>query len=174
MLTRPQSKGDMNNRQAVGLKRLWQTIQDWEMWPLYLVGLTNYIPPSPVSTYLSFILRQIGFSVFEANLLAIPGQFLFAVNLLIITWVSKKFNERSIVSSIANFWMLPWFIALVAVPDARPWIRYALLTGIQSYPYCHAILVGWNAKNSNAVRTRAISAALYSELLPGQGLPLVT
>lgn len=162
MLTVSQSKGDMNNRQAVKPRQLWKTIKDWEMWPLYLIGLTNYIPPSPVSTYLSFILRQIGFSVFDANLLAIPGQFLFAVNLLIITWVSKKFNERSIVSSLSNVWMLPWFIALVAVPDARPWVRYALLTGIQSYPYCHAILVGWNAKNSNAVRTRAVSAAFYN------------
>jgi len=156
------SKGDMNNRQAVGPSRLWKAIQDWEMWPLYLIGLTAYIPPSPVSTYLSLILRQIGFNVFEANLLAIPGQFLFAVQLLIVTWVSSKINERSIVSSISNLWFLPWFAALVAIPNASPWVRYALLTGVQSYPYCHAILVSWNATNSNAVRTRAVSAALYN------------
>ena len=48
----------MNNRQAVGPGRLWKTIKDWEMWPLYLIGLTNYIPPSPVNTYLSFNLAQ--------------------------------------------------------------------------------------------------------------------
>jgi len=157
------SKGDMNNRQAVGPGRLWKAIQDWEMWPLYLIGLTAYIPPSPVNTYLSLILRQIGFNVFESNLLAIPGQFLFAVNLLILTWVSKKVNERSIISSISNIWMFPWFVALVALGGkASPWVRYALLTGVLSYPYCHAILVGWNARNSNAVRTRAVSAALYN------------
>ncbi|KAH8894645.1 MFS general substrate transporter [Thozetella sp. PMI_491] len=157
------SKGDMNNRQAVGPSRLWKAAKDWEQWPLYLIGLVAYIPPSPPSTYLSYILRQIGFSVFEANLLAIPSQFLFAINLLIITWVSGHFGERSIVSSSSNIWIFPWLVALVSLPaTTSPWIRYALLTGLLSYPYCHAILVGWNAKNSNTVRTRAVSAALYN------------
>ncbi|KAF6809908.1 allantoate permease [Colletotrichum sojae] len=157
------SKGDMHNRQAVGPSLLFKAVKDWEQWPLYLIGLTTYIPPSPPSTYLSYILRRLGFSVFHANLLAIPSQFLFAVNLLIISWVSGKFKERAIVSSIANIWIFPWLVALVVLPaDTSAWVRYALLTGLLSYPYCHAILVGWNAKNSNAVRTRAVSAALYN------------
>ncbi|KAL0934148.1 allantoate permease [Colletotrichum truncatum] len=157
------SKGDMHNREAVGPSLLFKAVKDWEQWPLYLIGLTTYIPPSPPSNYLSYILRKLGFSVFQANLLAIPSQFLFAVNLLIISWVSGKFKERAIVSSISNIWIFPWLVALVALPaTASTWIRYALLTGLLSYPYCHAILVGWNAKNSNAVRTRAVSAALYN------------
>ncbi|CEI65486.1 putative transporter [Fusarium venenatum] len=157
------SKGDMNNREAVNLSKLWKAVKDWEQYPLYIIGLMVYIPPSPFNTYLSFILRQIGFSVFQANLLAIPSQFLFAVNLLIITWLSGRVKERSILSSISNIWIFPWVLALVVLPaDISPWVRYALITGLLSYPYCHAILVGWNAKNSNSVRTRAISAALYN------------
>jgi hypothetical protein len=153
----------MNNRQAVSLSLLLRAIKDWELWPLYLTGLTTYIPPSTVLTYPSLILRNLSFSVFSANLLVIPGQFLFAVQLLIITWVSKKFNERSIVSSFSNIWMFPWFVALVALEGrASPWVRYAILTGIQPYPYCYAILVAWNARHSNAVRTRAVSVALYN------------
>ncbi|KAF2851519.1 MFS general substrate transporter [Plenodomus tracheiphilus IPT5] len=157
------SKGDMNNRQAVGPSLLWKAACDWEQWPLYLLGLLVYIPPAPPSTYLSYILRRLGFSVFHANLLAIPSQFLYAVQLLIITWLSDKFKERSIISSLSNLWIFPWLVALVTLPaDANPWIRYALLSGLLSYPYCHAILVGWNAKNSNSVRTRAVSAAFYN------------
>ncbi|RSL44521.1 hypothetical protein CEP53_011201 [Fusarium sp. AF-6] len=157
------TKGDMNNRQAVNLPRLWKAVKDWEQWPLYIIGLMVYIPPSPFNTYLSYILRQIGFSVFKANLLAIPSQFLYAVNLLIITWVSERVKERGMLSSLSNIWIFPWVLALVVLPaDMSPWVRYALITGLLSYPYCHAILVGWNAKNSNSVRTRAISAALYN------------
>ncbi|KAK5994831.1 putative transporter [Cladobotryum mycophilum] len=157
------SKGDMNNRQGVGPTLLLKVVKDWEQWPLYLIGLTAYIPPGPPSTYLSYILRKIGFSVFKANLLTIPSQFLFAVNLLLISWLSERVKERAIISSISNIWILPWLVALVTLKaDSSPWIRYALLTGLLSYPYCHAILVSWNAKNSNAVRTRAVSAALYN------------
>ncbi|KAF2165022.1 hypothetical protein M409DRAFT_24922 [Zasmidium cellare ATCC 36951] len=156
-------KGDMNNRQAVNLPRLWSAIKDFDLWPLYLVGLTNYIPPSPPSNYLSYILRQMGFSTLNANLLTIPSQFLFGVNLLIVSWVSEKIGERAIISSLANIWILPWLAALVALgASASDWVRYALLTGLLSYPYCHAILVAWNSKNSNSVRTRAVSAALYN------------
>ena len=157
------SKGDMNNRQAIGLALLWKAACDWEQWPLYLIGLTAYIPPNPPQNYLSYILRQLGFSVFEANLLAIPSQFLYAVQLLVVTWLSEKFKERSMISSLSNIWIFPWLLALVVLPaSANPWIRYALLTGLLSYPYCHAILVSWNAKNSNSVRTRAVSAAFYN------------
>lgn len=147
----------------MNLSKLWRAVKDWEQWPLYLIGLMVYIPPSPLNTYLSYILKQIGFSTFHANLLAIPSQFLYAVNLLIITWLSERFKERAILSSMSNIWIFPWLVALVALPASiSPWVRYALITGLLSYPYCHAILVGWNAKNSNSVRTRAVSAALYN------------
>jgi hypothetical protein len=64
--------------------------------------------------------------------------------------------------------MLPCFVALVTLPDdASAWIRYSITTLLLSYPYCHAILVGWNSKNSNAVRTRAVSAALYNMFVQG-------
>ncbi|KKF93560.1 putative transporter [Ceratocystis platani] len=89
--------------------------------------------------------------------------FLFAIQLLVISWVSEKVKERSIISSLSNIWILPWLIALVVVPaSTSAWVRYVLLSGLLSYPYCHAILVSWNARNSNSVRTRAVSAALYN------------
>jgi hypothetical protein len=74
------SKGDMNNRTGVSPRLLWKTITDWEQWPLYLIGLMAYIPPSPPTTYLSYILRQLGFSTFQANMLLIPSQFFFAAD----------------------------------------------------------------------------------------------
>lgn len=157
------SKGDMHNRQAVGPARLWKCLKDFDLWPVYLLGLTTYIPPNPPQNYLAFILRNMGFSTLNANLLTIPSQFLYGVQLLLISRISEWVNERSIVSSMSNVWIFPFLVALVALGEnAGDWVRYGLLSGLLSYPYCHAVLVAWNSRNSNSVRTRAVSAALYN------------
>jgi sugar phosphate permease len=162
------SKGDMNNRQAVTPRLLWKCLKDYDLWPLYLIGLMAYTPPTPIQQYLTFIIREMGFSPMHANLLAIPAFFMFGVNLLLISRLSEWVSERSFVSLLSNAWMLPFFAALVAVPDtASYWVRYALLSCVLAYPYCHAVVIAWSSRNSNSVRARAVSAALYNMFVQG-------
>lgn len=84
--------------------------------------------------------------------------------LLGITWVSERLNQRALVAMFQDIWTLPCLIAL------RFWVgankdaggTFALATTLLSYPYCHAILVGWCSTNSGSVRTRSVSAACYN------------
>ncbi|KAH8660742.1 major facilitator superfamily domain-containing protein [Tricladium varicosporioides] len=157
------TKGDMNNRQHVSLHGLWLALKDYDLWPVYILGVLAYMPYQPTASYLSLTLTTLGYTVFEANMLAIPGFVLFFVNILFIVWLSEKLNERLLISTWSNIWMLPFFIGLVAIPkSAGPWIRYTLLTGVNGIPYTHAILVGMISRNSNSVGTRAVCAALYN------------
>ncbi|KAL2784326.1 major facilitator superfamily domain-containing protein [Aspergillus keveii] len=157
------TKGDMNNRQPVGLKDLWRAISNVDVWPIYILGITAWIPFQPVANYLSLILRGMNYTVLESNLLAIPGYALFAINVLVAGWLSEKFKERSLVASLSNVWMLPFFIALVCIPDSSsPWVRYAMLTGINGIPYTHSILVGMTSANAKNVGMRAVSTAIYN------------
>lgn len=68
------SKGDMHNRQAVDFKRLWKSICDYDLWPIYIIGLTFGIPVGPPDQYLTLTLRNLGFDTFNSNLLSIPAQ----------------------------------------------------------------------------------------------------
>jgi MFS family permease len=55
------SKGDMHNRMGITPKRLWYAICDYDLWPIYAIGLVVYIPQNPPSQYLTLSLRSLGF-----------------------------------------------------------------------------------------------------------------
>jgi hypothetical protein len=74
------TKGDMNNRTAVTWRGLWAALTNKDLWPIFLVGIFAWIPFQPTSNYLSLILRNMGYSVFQANMLVIPSFTLFAFN----------------------------------------------------------------------------------------------
>lgn len=67
------SKGDMHNRQAITARRLWEALKDYDLWPLYALGLVIYIPVTPPGSYLTLTLRSLGFNPFDTNLLTIPS-----------------------------------------------------------------------------------------------------
>jgi predicted MFS family arabinose efflux permease len=158
------SKGDMHNRQAITPRRLWNAAKDYDLWPLYAIGLVAYIPQSPPNTYITLTLKSLGFSTFNTNLLTIPSSALHILTLLVITQLSERTNERTLVSMLQPLWTLPCIIALRFWPGTmrNAWGTYAIVTVLLSYPYCHAILVGWTSKNSNNVGTRSVSAAVYN------------
>lgn len=56
------SKGDMHNRQAITPKLLWKAMCDYDLWPIYVIGLLAYIPQSPVDQYITLTLKSLGFS----------------------------------------------------------------------------------------------------------------
>src|SRR5689334_892783 len=66
------SKSYMHNRQGITPKLLWMSIKDYDLWPLYIIGLSFTIPAMPPAMYLTLSLRKLGFDTFQTNLLAIP------------------------------------------------------------------------------------------------------
>lgn len=66
------SKGDMHNRQAITPSRLWEALKDYDLWPIYILGFFVFVPPAPVSYYVTLTLTNMGFSTFNTNLLQIP------------------------------------------------------------------------------------------------------
>ncbi|OAL51161.1 MFS general substrate transporter [Pyrenochaeta sp. DS3sAY3a] len=157
------SKGDMHNRQAITLKLLWKSICDFDLWPIYAIGFTFGIPAGPPDQYLTLTLRQLGFDTFNSNLLSIPAQVGTTINMLIMTYISEKINQRSYLGVFVQLWFLPCVIAMSVLPDSSSrWARFALVTVLLSYPTPHPMQVGWCSRNSNTVRTRTVSAALYN------------
>ena len=167
-------KGDMNNRQAVTPSLLWAAIKDYDLWPIYLFGLTLLIPATPATNYLT------------TNLLTIPAYALFFIQLLFWTWVSEKISNRFLISMYSQLWMFPLLVALEVLPggSSHYWGRYALNVMLVGFPYVHVIMgwslrcpqslsissvhtnqslpVGLTSRNAGSVRTRTVGSALYN------------
>ncbi|KAL2135936.1 hypothetical protein VTI74DRAFT_6164 [Chaetomium olivicolor] len=158
------SKGDMHNREAITPRRLWEVLKEYDLWPLYAIGIIAFIPQGPVTAYLTLTLRSLGFNPFVTNLLTIPATVFHIITLLLVTRLSEWLNERSFVAMLQPLWTLPCIIALRFWPGVikDAWGTYALITVLLSYPYCHAINVAWTSKNANNVGTRTVASALYN------------
>ncbi|GME41949.1 putative transporter [Neofusicoccum parvum] len=157
------SKGDMHNRQAISLPMLWRSLKDYDLWPVYAVGVLFEIPSAPPKAYLSLTLKAIGFSTFETTLLGIPVTVYAALNMLAVTWLTERVGQIALLGLLAQVWILPLLVVeYTSVDRLSNWGQYAVLFFLLGQPSVHAAQVGWCSRLSNAVRTRALSAALYN------------
>ncbi|KAK2741758.1 hypothetical protein FQN57_005502 [Myotisia sp. PD_48] len=157
------SKGDMHNRQPLSIVLLWKSLCDYDMWPIYLLGLSWLIPPHPAASYLTLQLRSSGFDPFQTNLLTIPAAVLFIVQLLFWTWLSEKINQRLLLGAVAEGWNLILLVVLTVLPaDTNAWGRWATTSLLIGSPYIHAVMVAITSRNAGSVRTRTVASALYN------------
>lgn len=49
----------MHNRQPVNWQDLWWSITDYDLWPLYLLGLIVNIAPMTVNNYFTLTLKSL-------------------------------------------------------------------------------------------------------------------
>ncbi|KAF2486466.1 major facilitator superfamily domain-containing protein [Neohortaea acidophila] len=157
------SKGDMHNRQGLSPSALWACLKDYHMWPIYLIGISWLIPTVPMQGYITLNLTEVGFGTFETNLLTIPAYTLFIVSLLWWTWLSEKLNERFLLATVSQIWVIAPLIGLVVLgPGRSPWVDYALSVLVFGIPYFHAVFVAITSRNAGSVRTRTVASALYN------------
>lgn len=57
------TKSSMHNREGLSLSLLWKSFKDYDLWPLYIIGLTFGLAGYPISNYF-----QISMSTFCSNL----------------------------------------------------------------------------------------------------------
>ena len=148
------SKGGMHNREAITPRLLWRSLLDYDLWPIYLIGLTNHIPFATPNTYLTLSLKDLGFSTFQTNLLVIPSQLLhgrsvppllFArlpltiqvTNMIAITYLSELTGQLSLVASIPQMWALPFLLWLrfVDTTITSKWTMWLIMTLFLGNPY---------------------------------------
>ncbi|KAL1600428.1 hypothetical protein SLS60_006813 [Paraconiothyrium brasiliense] len=130
------SKSSMHNREALTPRLLWQSMKDYDLWPIYILGLTFQTPMTPTSNYLTLILRDIGFDTFKTNLLIVPSKVLHVVTMLGLTYAAEIFRELTLTSLIGQLWALPFiiFLNIYDVTEINKWLAWSIMTLLLCYP----------------------------------------
>ncbi|VEU21279.1 DEKNAAC102694 [Brettanomyces naardenensis] len=158
------SKGSMFNRQGLSFKMLLEGISDWHLWPIYLIGIVAYIPAHTLGSYLTLVLKGLGYSTFTVNLMAIPSIVLTFILLLSITWLSERCHSIFNVALLQPLWAVPLLAVLRWWKGSfdDKWSTYIIISLILATPYIHAMMVSACSRNAQSVKTRAVSASLYN------------
>lgn len=166
------TKGDMNNRQPVGLKELFKAFFDVDMFPVYIVRVLGDIGTSPTNTYLTLTLRKLGFSTIKTNLLSIPFNVISIFTMLGIAHLTKVFKSHAYVIMTTPIWIIICLIPLIWWPNAQDdvWGTYALMTILLAHAPIWPLSISWCSYNSNGVRSRAVSAAVVNMFSQAAGI----
>jgi hypothetical protein len=182
-------KSSMHNRQPITPKLLWKSILDFDLWPIYIIGLLFQIPETTPNQYLTLTLKGLGFGTFKTNLLVIPSTVLHMITMMALTYSAEVFGELTLVSMFGQVWALPFLVYMyqVDITKINKWKAFGIISLLLSYPSgmsislflhlrasltttAHPIQVAWCSRNSNAVRSRTVSAALYNMTVQAGGI----
>jgi hypothetical protein len=130
------SKSSMHNREPLTPALLWQSMKDYDLWPIYILGLTFQTPMATPTQYLTLSLKELGFDTFKTNLLVIPSKVLHVITMLCLTYAGEVFGELTFTALIGQLWALPFliFINLVDINGINKWIAWAVITALLCYP----------------------------------------
>lgn len=166
------SKGDMNNREPLTFAAVSRSLADYDLWPIYLIGLIAYIPRGTIEKYLALTLKDMGFSTFTTNLLAIPAQILGTFLLLWVTRLSEKINQRALLAFIVPLWTIP-LVAILAFWNntmVNAWGTWLVASLVLGGPYIHAICVAWVSRNAGSIKSRTVGSAVYNMMVQIGGI----
>jgi hypothetical protein len=130
------TKSGMHNRQPVTPKLLWKSMRDYDLWPIYIIGLLFQIPETTPSQYLTLTLKGIGFNTLHTNLLVIPSTVFHIITMLALTYTAEIWGELTLTALIGQIWVLPFvvYIYLVDITKINKWKAFGILTLLISYP----------------------------------------
>jgi cyanate permease len=128
-----------------------------------LITFIGIMPNGPINTYLPTMIKQSGFSVYVANLLAAPTYLVNLVFSILIAKAADRYGNTSLFALIGVTWNLTGFLLLEYLPvNASRWAMYSAAFVAASSPSWHGMQIAWMASNLAPIgkRTLALGAVI--------------
>ncbi|CAF0903972.1 unnamed protein product [Rotaria sordida] len=135
---------------------------DWKTYIYAIIYITGTIATQGITLSLPMIIKNLGeWTPFQAQLLTIPPYMAAFFAILIVSYSSDHFMERSLHCSISNLWSICGFLILMLIDQKRVGVLYVgiIFAAIGTYANV-SIKIAWFNNNFASLTRRAIAVAV--------------
>lgn len=165
-----QNGGEEADKQGhrLSFSTLWSAVSDWQMYPLIFSQWSNTVPTYGLKFTLPTIIKNMGFTASNAQLLSIPPYVAGAISALTFNYLSDKFRRRAVFLLIPQSILIIAYILLtVLAPRIKqnigPCFFAIILANVGCYPINPATS-SWCSNNTSGVAKRSIAIAYMISL----------
>lgn len=133
---------------------VWAAVSDWKTWAYAIIYMGADGALYSFSLFLPTIIKDLGYSSLEANLLTVPPYAAGAVMTVFIGWLADRTKQRGWCNCVSVLGMVGFTMLLAST---EPPVKYAgtFLGAMGIYP-CIANTISWAANNTEGVYKRGI------------------
>jgi hypothetical protein len=134
------------------------SVLDSKVWTHLAISVLTIIPVTPIGGYLPLIIKQTGFTVYLANLLAAPTYIVGLIGSLIMGRMCQKYGNTALWSLIGIVWSFIGYALMEFLPDgANKWTLYGAAFVAASMPTWHGIHIAWMSSNLAPIGKRTLA-----------------
>jgi hypothetical protein len=133
---------------------------DTKVWTHLIISMLTIIPVTPIGGYLPLIIKQTGFTVYLANLLAAPTYIINLIGSIIIGRLAEKHGNTGLWCLIGVAWSFIGYSMMEFLPDdTNKWTLYAAALIAASAPLWHGMHIAWMSSNLAPIGKRTLGLA---------------
>ncbi|QPC62780.1 hypothetical protein HYE67_005011 [Fusarium culmorum] len=136
-------------------------LTDYRLWIHTILNVVALAPKGGLQLYGPTIIRSLGFSKINSNLLNSVSSFCVVILSFAIAWASDRTKQRGLWCMVAFVWSIAFSGALFGSTDQDKWTKYALFTLLSSgNALSQGLNDAWLSINVRSAGKRSIGLAL--------------
>ncbi|KAM0468068.1 hypothetical protein ACHAP7_011306, partial [Fusarium lateritium] len=145
----------------ISFQGIMAALTDYRLWIYTILNLVSLAPKGGLQLYGPTIIRSLGFSKINSNLLNSVSSFLVVFLSFAIAWASDKTKMRGLWCVVAFLWSITFGSALLRSTEKDKWTKYALFTLLSSgNALSQGLNDAWLSINTRSAEKRSIGLAL--------------
>lgn len=151
----PDSRAEMSKAAVI------EALLDYRLWMHMCLNIVALAPKGGLQLYGPTVIRSLGFSKINANLLNAVGSFLVIILSFLISFASDKTGWRGPWCIVAFSWSIIFSGSLYDSVTGPKWVRYALFTFLSGgNALAQGLNDAWLSINARSRTSRSIGLAL--------------